>query len=222
MATVKPPDPYLVTVLDPELLLVMWSNEADALFSLFHMAVQPVPPITVDEQVFLPLIGIQLYKVRILRCIRPETKRKSVIKAAIRVLPAKTLHGVTAFQKTAVLLIAHQGVQDVFKLALKFLGVQVLTAAFPRFEKTVPVLAHIGPQVADTPGLPRDLHTLAFGIKPFRWGSGPHGQFHYRSHSLSCSFGGFSAALASRSFWNSNSSPARSSKSFLASSGSEK
>ena len=54
-----------VPVLDFELFLVMWGNEADALFSVFHMAVEPVPAVTVDEQVFLPLIGIQPDHIRI-------------------------------------------------------------------------------------------------------------------------------------------------------------
>ena len=47
-----------------------------------RQAVQPVPAVAVDEQVFLPLVGLQPYQVGILRRVRPEAERKAVVKAA--------------------------------------------------------------------------------------------------------------------------------------------
>ena len=112
VSPIKPPDPYLVAVRNSELFLIVRGNEADALFSLFHVAVQPVPAVAVDEQVFLPLVGLQPYQVGILRRVRPEAERKAVVKAALRVFLAEVSHGVPAFQKAAVLLVAHQGLHD--------------------------------------------------------------------------------------------------------------
>ena len=172
------PDPHHVAVLDPEFLLVAWGNETDAFSGLFHVAIKPVPAVAVDEQIFLPLVGVQADQIRILRRVRTKTKGKALIKAALRALLAEVPHRVPAFQKAAVLLIAHQGVQDALKLGVKFLGAQVLPVVYPGLEKALSIIAHVGPQVADAPGLARYLRTLAGGVKTLRRGGGTHGQLH--------------------------------------------
>ena len=45
---IKPSDPHLVAVCDPELFLIVRGDEADAFFSVFHVAVKPVPAIAAD------------------------------------------------------------------------------------------------------------------------------------------------------------------------------
>ena len=109
---IKPPDPHLVAVCDPELFLIVRGDEADAFFSVFHVAVKPVPAIAADGQVFLPFAGIQPYQVGILRCVGPEAERKAIVEAALRVALAKVPHSVTAFQETAVLPVANKGLHD--------------------------------------------------------------------------------------------------------------
>ena len=85
-------------------------HEADALFSLFHVAVQPVPAVAVDEQVFLPLVGLQPYQVGILRRVRPEAERKAVVTAT----PTERLY--TARQSTQISgqtgSIGHRGITE--------------------------------------------------------------------------------------------------------------
>ena len=69
-----PENTDLPAVRDAEQLLVMRVDEPDALFSLFHVPVQPVAAVAVDEQIFLPLVGVQPDQVGILRCFRPEAE----------------------------------------------------------------------------------------------------------------------------------------------------
>ena len=87
------------------------------------MAVQPIPAIAVNEQVFFSLVGVQPDQIGILRCVSPETKRKAVVEAALRVFLAEIPHGVAVLQKSAVLLIVNKSLNDVLQLLLKFPGV---------------------------------------------------------------------------------------------------
>ena len=122
-----------VTVRDSEFFRVICGDEADALFSLFQMPVQTVAPVAVYEYIFFPFVGLKTDKIGILLCVRPETIHSAIIKTAFRVFPADAVHNFTAFQKTETQVIAHKGVENIFKFPLKFLGVQALPVAFPCF-----------------------------------------------------------------------------------------
>ena len=152
------------------------------------------------KQVFILLVGVQPEQVGILRRVRPESEQKAVVEAALRVFLAEVPHGVPAFEKAAVLLIAHQGVQDALKLGVKFLGAKALPVVYPGLEKALSILAHVGPQVANAPGLAFNLRTLAAGVEPFRGGGGSHGQFHYRSNSFILICLGICVSPSSRAF----------------------
>ena len=111
-------------------------------------------------------------QIGILCCVRPEAERKAAIVAALLVSPAEIPHGVTAFQKPAVLLVPHQGLQDLLKLLLKVLGVQIFPVAGPLGKEALAILTHIRSKVPDTPSLALNLCALSGNIKPLRWSSG--------------------------------------------------
>ena len=170
--TALPENTDLPAVRDAEQLLVVRVDEPDALFSLFHVPVQPVAAVAVEKQIFLPLVGVQPDQIGILCCVRSEAERKAAIVAALLVSPAEIPHGVTAFQKPVVLLVPHQGLQDLLKLLLKVLGVQIFPVAGPLGKEALAILTHIRSKVPDTPSLALNLCALSGNIKPLRWSSG--------------------------------------------------
>ena len=84
LVSIKPSDPYLITVLDPELFLIVRGDKTDTLFSVFYVLVKPVTAVTVNKNVFIRFIRLKSDQVRILRRVRTETKGKAIVEAALR------------------------------------------------------------------------------------------------------------------------------------------
>ncbi len=80
----------------------MRGDETNTFFGVFHMAVKPVLAVAVNENVFILFIRLKPDQVRILHCVRTETKGKAIVEAALRVFQTETAQGGSTFQKSAV------------------------------------------------------------------------------------------------------------------------
>ena len=174
-------DADLIAVGNAEQFLVVRGDESDALFSPFHVTIQPLADIAVTVEIVFALAGCDPEHIGIMVRICPESIVVIRLNATAGMLMAEFAHGSPVCQDPAVLLIFPESIDDIIEFCLEIIGFQAVPEIKEGGIKAGAVTAKVGTKVSDESCLHTDLLTLGVAVGLLCVGHGPECQFHQRS-----------------------------------------
>ena len=177
----------LTAIGDSEQLLIVTINETDASFGFLHVTVQPVLDIAVAIEIVFTLVRVQAQKIGVFLGINADTIIVLLgLHLALRCTITVACKSLTVMKDVAFFA---EGIDDLIKLRLEFVGFQIFTPVVPTGKEPVTVCVHISSEITDQTCLSGNLRTLPEGVFVFRF---DHCSFFKLDHLASpLSLGGF-------------------------------